>query len=357
MGEHISNDLSLKTHIDKKSQSINGLLQMVYNVCHDPIIKAIHYEAALKMYGAVVLPKLLYGSETWTYGKTLLEKIENIQYKCLKRILNLPKSTPHQALLLDTGIQYLETKIDEKKLLYLHKILNYSNDRLPIQIYNEQKQLYSHIKLMWYHDVHNTLDKYNINNSDTEIANHHPKKWKAKIEQNTNNMNNVLFKFKSKNKNECIKTKILDIFEHKTEPKLEKYLTKLPSHQARAVFMTRFHMLPIKANYKAEYTDLTCKFCNATSQTTKHIIEECNISENFSLKWCEVTNIPDDDDEIKQIGVKCLNLLNFLRENNYTKKPKNKNKNVTSKNNANDMGRPERIDTQSSRRTTNNRAS
>ena len=47
-----------------------------------------------------VIPVLMYGSESWTLSKTLLNKLESFQAEVGKRILQLPKSTSNTIPLL-----------------------------------------------------------------------------------------------------------------------------------------------------------------------------------------------------------------------------------------------------------------
>ena len=65
-------------------------------------------------------------SRIWTDLEKYLPEIENIQNTCIRSILKAPKSTPKPALLNDTGILPLESKIHQLQLaFYLLQLQSY----------------------------------------------------------------------------------------------------------------------------------------------------------------------------------------------------------------------------------------
>jgi len=62
-------------------------------------------DARLLIYEKTAVPTILYNLEVWTQiNQRTMERIERIQAKIIKRILELPESTPYWGLLKETGI-------------------------------------------------------------------------------------------------------------------------------------------------------------------------------------------------------------------------------------------------------------
>ena len=77
-------------------------------------------------------------------------KLEQLQLKSLRRILQAPKSTPIPAFYIETGILPIKYQIDIKKLNYLYKVVNMEENRW--QNYTFYKQLtacYNNIGHQW----------------------------------------------------------------------------------------------------------------------------------------------------------------------------------------------------------------
>ena len=82
-------DLILKTksiyyHIKKgTSSSFGRLREKVWKR------RSISFETKLQVYRAVVLPSLLYGSESWTVYSRHLQKLQSFHMRCLRHILHV----------------------------------------------------------------------------------------------------------------------------------------------------------------------------------------------------------------------------------------------------------------------------
>ena len=89
----------------------------------------------------ILIPKLLYGCETWTGMSTeQLRKLEKVQKDDLTKLFALPRITPLFGILFECGILPIEYKIKIRKLVYWHKLLNLDAKRLVKAIYDEQKE-------------------------------------------------------------------------------------------------------------------------------------------------------------------------------------------------------------------------
>ena len=82
-------------------------------------------ETGLEIFELTLIPYNLYNCETWDNipkeGMILLNKI---QLTFLRILLKTPITTPLQSLLWETGTMTMESKIHQRKLTFLHHIIN-----------------------------------------------------------------------------------------------------------------------------------------------------------------------------------------------------------------------------------------
>ena len=86
-----------------------------------------------KMLECQVLPVLLYGSEVWGLGKSIV--IETVHLYGLKRFLNVTIKTPNVMIYGDTGRYPLTVNAAMRVAKYWLKILRMDDERLPRRVY------------------------------------------------------------------------------------------------------------------------------------------------------------------------------------------------------------------------------
>ena len=91
----------------------------------NPVLNANKIEVGIKIIETILIPKILYGCETWTnVTKQQIDKLEKIQKDAIQRIFTIPRTTSRFGLYFECGILPIEYRIIIRKLMYLKKILN-----------------------------------------------------------------------------------------------------------------------------------------------------------------------------------------------------------------------------------------
>ena len=77
------------------------------------------------IYQSVFLPRLIYNCESWS-NVTLkdISNLQDAQLNFLRRVMEVPKSTPIAALFLELGILPIQYEIEKRQLVFLKKILD-----------------------------------------------------------------------------------------------------------------------------------------------------------------------------------------------------------------------------------------
>ena len=167
---------NMEETINDRCQKCLRITNEITCLTKNPTLKQHKIEVGLKIINMILIPKLLYGCETWTgMSKRQLCKLEKIQKDVLTKLFALPRTTPLFGLLFESGMLPIEYKIKIRKLVYWHKLLNFDETRLVKTIYNEQKRM--GLKDCWYSEICNISSELSIHLSETEISNLKEKEW------------------------------------------------------------------------------------------------------------------------------------------------------------------------------------
>ena len=93
-------------------------------VSSDVVIANIQMESLFKLYHAVIVPAIVYSSETWIKCETDNSKLSQIQISVPRRILKLLMSTPLVSIYMETGILPLSLKCEKLQLIDVWSLLN-----------------------------------------------------------------------------------------------------------------------------------------------------------------------------------------------------------------------------------------
>ena len=228
----------------------------------------------LELYQKCIIPATLYGAKSWQINKKQLNKIEDIQYKCLRRILKAPDSTPKPAIKGETGNIYMGQRIRKMQFAYIHKLSQMKETRWTKQCLVAQVNYYRD-NIMLITEILNSLTEYNLPTKLEDIALIHKKQWKQMIMNSTNQRANNEYKkaIEDMKKMENLKN-------FKDSIKRELYLDQTSNNEAQTIFKIRCRMLNLSANFKGSNEITTCPRCNIEEDTEEHLIEKCQKVKN-----------------------------------------------------------------------------
>ena len=180
----------------------------------------------------------------------------------LKRVLELPYSTPSTLIQYEFGVTDLELETHMEKIILAYEMLNSENDSVgKILLYNmiQNKvpvfcsELDETLELMGLKADDDLLKK-----SGTEIRCSLKKKI-IEIQKNR-----LVQKMMIESKTDRI---LLNGFNF--DGKMKAYLSELPFHEARVIFMLRSRMMPTKDNFHGRWGH-ECRFCSS-SESDLHL--------------------------------------------------------------------------------------
>ena len=124
LGDWIERNGGNKKNIEEREVKVMAATRKVMALCATDVIRKIQLKALLKLHETCTIPALLANSETWLLNKGERMKLQRIQLWALKKLLNVPVTTPTPAIWFVTGLLMTPILIDRRQLIYLKTLLN-----------------------------------------------------------------------------------------------------------------------------------------------------------------------------------------------------------------------------------------
>ena len=142
-----------------------------------------HYlDIATTLRDSIFVNGFLWNLETWYDIKEQdLKQLEKIDKMLLKRILNVPVSTPSALLYLELGLVPLRYIIQARRLTFLRYILTRNEDDLLLKFFKAQCREPS--KNDWCSTIQNDLKEFGLDDNFDEIMNLSKDMWKNKVKE------------------------------------------------------------------------------------------------------------------------------------------------------------------------------
>ena len=216
------------------------------------------------LYFSVFLPRLIYSSETWSYlTKKDLLTLQNAQLSFLRRVLEVPKSTPVAALYLELGVLPIQFEIEKKQLMFLKHLLEKNESDPALKLY--QQMVKYQYEMNWANFVLNLRCKYNLPLNDQNIKVMSKDQWRSFVNEKIRSyaFHTLLIQCQLNSKTNHLNYKKFC---------QQLYITECDPQIARVIFKARTRMFDVKANFKTKYQGiLHCPFCKIDEESLEHI--------------------------------------------------------------------------------------
>ena len=207
--------------------------------------------------------KFKHGCEVWdAFNNTTREIINKLIPETMKRVMELPGSTPTLAIQHDMGLIDLDIEVNMERILIVWSIEELEEVRI--------------VRILFENMYRNKVPGFCTAVSEAR------KMFKLEGKENVNDK-----------KREYLKRKMIEIQKERIiqgmlasskcdgmlmnfsfDGKMKRYLTDLPFREARIIFMYRAKMFPTKANFKGRWSmSVLCPYC-------------CNIESDEHLFGC-----------------------------------------------------------------------
>ena len=131
LGSYLSDDCTIEKEITyrigRSAASFGSLRDRVFSN------RDLRMATKVKVYSAVCVSTLLYGSEAWTLYRRQIRKLESYHVGCLQKILGITwkDRVTHNDILSRTGCVSIECLIAERQLRWTGHVVRMDDSRLP----------------------------------------------------------------------------------------------------------------------------------------------------------------------------------------------------------------------------------
>ena len=272
LGDVIATDGRNLKNIQKRVTKGKGIINRIFTILEGVPLGRRYFEIGIILRDSLLVSSMLYNSEAWyNITKSELELLESIDRMFLRKLLSTPKGTPKEMLYLEMGCIPFQDLIRERRLRFLHYILNQKENSLLYKVL--KCQLENSSKKDWIRTIKQDLKELQMENLSLEEIKGMRKTSFEKLikEQIKDNVFEKLTNLKkSHSKVNTIEHGVL---------KIQKYLqpnhVRITKEESQLIFKLRSRMTNTKTNLKRAFNNTECDACGKADETQEHIVK-CN---------------------------------------------------------------------------------
>ena len=248
----------------------------------------------LELHDKIDIPALLVHAESWNLNKSERSLLEKIEVQTIKFLFDLPSHTPTPAILFMFGRLYTGHLLDQRRLIYLHRILKRHDQHWTKQAFNELSAL----DIGWANSIKKDLRVYDLPENFDDIKATTRRIWiktvKQKIEvSNTKQLVADCHKLIDGVKTPKSKTAFIlnELSDDAYRRKVHDDVLLCTKHEAKTLMIARFGMLECGKNFRGSIRE-TCEVCKVTDDEN-HRLNDCSKFSSVNNFMTEKTDFRD----------------------------------------------------------------
>ena len=315
LGDIISKDGKNTRNVQNRIAKGVGKITQIRNILTAINLGEYYMETAILLRESIFLNGILTNAEVWySLTKEEIKKFEDLDRMLLRKLLNVPYSTPSEAFYLELGIIPIGVIIKARRINYLHYILTRK----------ENEMLYTFFKTQWHNetpgdwtqqiklDLEDLGIPCNFEYIKSKSINSFKKLVKTKAKQYALNLLIDKQKKHSKMKNLSY-----------TELAMQEYfkIEGISTKQAQNVFKWRVRMAPLGENFRGNEKLKMCPLC-LSHPDNQTMIFKCESLKNRMKMECEFEDLYSNNITLKTaITITKIEELreNIMKENKNTR--------------------------------------
>ena len=310
LGDMLTNDNKNKKNIELRENKINAIIRQVNTTASSDIMRGIETKVIICLYHKCIIPSLLNNAESWTLSKSEEDTLDKVGIRAIKRLFNLPNSTPSVSVIFNFGLHYITQLVDQKRFLYLHKILQGDENNWLRKTFNH---LYEK-QIGWAENIVSKLEQYGLTTDLNIITRKTRSEWKNDVKKAVEQKNReklITHCVTVTQGIETINTKTKYIYEklssttyqYRTEPVPE--IAQKDRQRAKTIMIARSGMLECGRNFKGTIP-VICRECNVLDDEN-HRMNQCTMfghgDDDISGRSTEFCNIFSEEENILNTAI------------------------------------------------------
>ena len=247
-----------------RNDEIKSRIKKTLSVCNEIVqilktteLSRIRLRHVKILSNACVDGKVKYGCAVWNkLSDGQVKELNALKVNMLKRVMDLPYSTPSTIIQYEFGVTDLELDTYMEKIILAYDMLNTEAESVG------KRLLFNMIQNKvpgFCSELDEALDKMGLK-ADDELLKKSGAEIRCSLKKKIIVMQKerLVQKMMTESKADRI---LLNGFNF--DGKIKLYLSELPFEEARVIFMLRSRMLPTKENFRGRWGN-ECKFCSST---------------------------------------------------------------------------------------------
>ena len=271
------NHKNIENRVKKGHEKIKQILDYLDDICFGKY----HFIIARILRETIFLNSILLNSEAWySMDKKNIQDLEKLDNILLKRILELPSSTPSAFLHLELGTTPIRFVMMGRRLNFLQYILKEDGNTLIHSFLVAQME--NTLRGDWWELIQQDIADLQMDLSLSEIKMMSQESFKEKVKAH---INEAAFKW-LKNEQQSLR-KIQDL--KYSSLSIQNYLKSeyLSVQQRKFLSHLRGKMIKVRKNYSKMYESLFCPLCSSKGylleENQKHLLDCVSLSNNSEL--------------------------------------------------------------------------
>ena len=178
LGDIISNDGKNAKNLESRKNKIQMNTVLINSIAESEVLRRIETSTLIELHEKKNVPGLMANAGSWSLNRSETAELERIEVQALKYMFDLPTHTPTPAIIYTLGAMYTKQRIDKKRLMYLHRILNRENEKYTKQAFHILQQM----NIGWGKSINEALTEYNLPTELNTIKKHK----QTTLEENNN---------------------------------------------------------------------------------------------------------------------------------------------------------------------------
>jgi hypothetical protein len=297
LGTLISSDGTRTTEFKSKMTETKSVCNEIVQILKMTELSTVRLKYVVLLTNACVNSKLKDGCAVWDQLDEKQKKtINDVKVKMMKRVLELPYSTPSSAVKYELGITDVDLDVEMERIMLMCDVMKKEGSVAKELLQKMRKKQVPGFCT----DLEMALQKFGLSESSElfskskEVIRETLKKMIIEIESKQ-----LAMRMLSESK--CDR---LLLNGYAFNGKMKRYLTELPFEEARTVFMLRSRMFPTKENFKGRWgTD--CTYCKSP-ETDMHLFACAGYRDLLKGTTFDTFMVLDTDMESLSVAAKCL---------------------------------------------------
>ena len=305
LGNRIQIDGSNTLTIKDRTNKGQGFSRDILFILENTYFGEFYFEALILMRNTMVMSILTYNLEiVYNLKRSEIKSLDTVDTMLLKNALMSSSKVSRSLILLELGLISVEYLIKQKRIGYLHTILNSDDNALVKKVFNEQ--LKSPINGDYVKYVNNDLKELEINMNFEDIRSMSKAKWKILVRKQTKK---ACFKSLMRDKAKLSKGKEILYTNLETQSYFKPGNT-LSTTTKRRIFKARSRDMMLKCNFPNAFGDLQCVTgCDKNSRDDQPHLFHCYLLSDNAVS---AENIMYDDLFQQNNVVKQEQVVNIL---------------------------------------------